>query len=126
MKSQRGIGFIGILSILVLVVLTAIGGMKVAPAVIEFFTIKKAVAGITQSGELRNATVADVRKAFDRRADIDDIKAITGKDLDVTKDGSDLVVSFAYERKVHVFGPVSIAFDFEGSSAPASTRPRGE
>ncbi|MGA8055159.1 MAG: DUF4845 domain-containing protein [Burkholderiales bacterium] len=126
MKSQRGIGFIGILSILVLVVLTAIGGMKVAPAVIEFLTIKKAVAGITQSGELRNATVADVRKAFDRRADIDDIKAITGKDLDVTKDGSDLVVSFAYERKVHVFGPVSIAFDFEGSSAPTSTRPRGE
>jgi hypothetical protein len=126
MKSQRGIGFIGILSILVLVVLTAIGGMKVAPAVIEFFTIKKAVAGITQSGELRNATVADVRKAFDRRADIDDIKAITGKDLDVTKDGSDLVVSFAYERKVHVFGPVSIAFDFEGSSVPTSTRPRGE
>jgi len=126
MKSQRGIGFIGILSILVLVVLTAIGGMKVAPAVIEFLTIKKAVAGITQSGELRNATVADVRKAFDRRADIDDIKAITGKDLDVTKDGSDLVVSFAYERKVHVFGPVSIAFDFEGSSVPTSTRPRGE
>ncbi len=126
MHRQKGIGFLGILTLLVLLVLVAIVGMKVAPAVIEFYTIKKAVSGITQSGELRNATVADVRKAFDRRADIDDFKSISGKDLEVTKEGNEIVVSFAYERKVHLFGPVSIAFDFQGSSAPTSTKPRGE
>ncbi|MCX7893907.1 MAG: DUF4845 domain-containing protein [Burkholderiales bacterium] len=126
MRRQKGIGFLGILTLLVLLVLVAIVGMKVAPAVIEFYTIKKAVSGITQSGELRNATVADVRKAFDRRADIDDFKSISGKDLEVTKEGNEIVVSFAYERKVHLFGPVSIAFDFQGSSAPTSVKPRGE
>lgn len=126
MRKQRGLGIVMIMILLTGLVLAAIGGMKVTPALIEFYTIKKAVAGITSSGELRNASVADVRKAFDRRCDIDDIKAISGRDLDVTKDGNEIVVEFAYERKVHLFGPVSVAFDFQGSSIPTSTKPRGE
>jgi hypothetical protein len=126
MNRQKGLGFLGILTVLVLIVLGAIMGMKVVPAVIEFYTIKKAVTGITQSGELRNATVADVRKAFDRRADVDDFKSVTGKDLEITKEGNEIVVSFAYERRVHLFGPVSLLFDFQGSSAPSTLKPRGE
>lgn len=126
MNRQKGIGFLGVLTILVLIVIGAIVGMKVVPAVIEFYTIKKAVAGITQSGELRSATVADVRKAFDRRADVDDFKSISGKDLEITKEGNEIVVSFAYERRVHLFGPVSLLFDFQGSSAPSTIKPRGE
>jgi len=126
MNRQKGLGFLGILTVLVLIVLGAIMGMKVVPAVIEFYTIKKAVTGITQSGELRNATVADVRKAFDRRADVDDFKSVTGKDLEITKEGNEIVVSFAYERRVHLFGPVSLLFDFQGSSAPSTIKPRGE
>jgi hypothetical protein len=126
MNRQKGLGFLGILIVLVLIVLGAIMGMKVVPAVIEYYTIKKAVTGITQSGELRNATVADVRKAFDRRADVDDFKSVTGKDLEITKEGSEIVVSFAYERRVHLFGPVSLLFDFQGSSAPSTIKPRGE
>ncbi|MCU0896143.1 MAG: DUF4845 domain-containing protein [Burkholderiales bacterium] len=126
MNRQKGLGFLGILIVLVLIVLGAIMGMKVVPAVIEFYTIKKAVTGITQSGELRNATVADVRKAFDRRADVDDFKSVSGKDLEITKEGNEIVVSFAYERRVHLFGPVSLLFDFQGSSAPSTIKPRGE
>jgi uncharacterized iron-regulated membrane protein len=126
MRKQRGLGIVMIMILLTGLVLAAVGGMKVTPALIEFYTIKKAVSGITSSGELRNATVADVRKAFDRRADIDDIKAISGRDLEVTKDGNDIVVEFAYEQKVHLFGPVSIAFDFQGSSNPTTLKPRGE
>jgi hypothetical protein len=126
MRKEEGLGIVMIMILLIGLVLAAVGGMKVTPALIEFYTIKKAVAGITSSGELRNATVADVRKAFDRRADIDDFKAISGRDLEVTKEGNEIVVGFAYERKVHLFGPVSVAFDFEGSSKPASVKPRGE
>ena len=91
MNRQKGMGFLGILIILIVLVLAAIAGMKVMPTVLEFYTIKKAVAAITQSGELRNATVADVRRAFDLRAAVDDIKAISGKDLEVSKEGNEIV-----------------------------------
>ena len=122
MTKQRGVGFLGMLLILIAIVFLAIVGMKIVPAYIEYFTIKKAVAGIVQSGELRGASVADVRKAFDRRATIDDITAVTPADLEVTKDGSEVVIAFAYQKKVPLFANISVLIDFAGTSKPGSTK----
>lgn len=119
---QRGLGFIGVILMLIGIVLVAIIGMKLVPAYIEFFTIKKAVAGITQSGELRGGTVADVRKAFSRRADIDDFTAVKPEDLDISKEGNEIVVAFAYEKRVPLFANISVLIDFAGSSKPTSTK----
>lgn len=122
MRKQRGMGFFGVLLVLIGIVFLAIIGMKMAPAYIEYFTIKKAVAAISQSGELRGGTVADVRKAFDRRATIDDITAITPADLEITKDGNEVVIGFAYQKKIPLFYNISVLIDFAGSSKPTSTK----
>ncbi len=114
---QQGVSFVGLLVIAIILVVGAIGGMKVAPAYIEYFAVKKAVAGIVASGEVRNGTVADVRKAFDRRASVDDINVISGADLEVTKEGGELVISFAYPKKIPLFGNLSLLIEFAGSSS---------
>jgi len=115
-------GFAGLLALLVGIIFLAIIGMKLVPAYIEYFTIKKAVAGITQGGQLRNATVADVRKAFELRQAIDDFTSVGPKDLEITKDGSEVVISFAYEKRIPLFHNISVLIDFAGSSRPASTK----
>ena len=114
MKSQRGITLMGMLIVSVVIVLIAIGGLKIAPAYIEYFKVKKAVTAIAQTNA--GGTVADVRRAFDMRAAVDDIDVITGKDLEVTKEGNELVVSFAYPKRIPMFGNVSVVIDFAGSS----------
>ena len=43
-------------------------------------------------------------------------EAISSQDLDISKDGGDLVIAFAYPKKVKLFGNVSLLFEFEGSS----------
>ena len=115
-------GFAGVLLLLIAIVFVAIIGMKMVPAYIEYFTIRNAVTAITQSGQLRNATVADVRKAFDSRANIDDITAVRPGDLEITKDGNEVVVAFAYEKKIPLFYNISVVIDFAGSSKPTSTK----
>jgi hypothetical protein len=115
-------GFAGVLLLLIGIVFLAIIGMKLVPAYIEYFTVKKAVTAITQSGELRNATVADVRRAFQSRADIDDITAVRAENLEVTKEGNSVVVAFAYEKRIPLFYNISVVIDFAGSSSPGSTR----
>ena len=122
MRTQRGIGFFGVLVLLVAIVFVAIIGMKVAPAYIEYFTIKKAVTSMVESGELRNATVADVRKAFDRRAIVDEISSIGPNDLEITKEGSEIVIGFAYEKRIPLFYNISVLIDFQGSSKRGSTK----
>jgi hypothetical protein len=122
MKRQRGMGFAGVLVILVGIIFLAIIGMKMVPAYLEYFAIKKAVAAITQGGQLRNASVADVRRAFELRQAVDDFTSVGPKDLEITKDGSDIVISFAYERRIPLFYNISLLIDFAGSSKPTSTK----
>jgi len=104
------------ISILAVLILCAVLGLKVGPVYMEFLQIKKALVGIAESGELRGGSVNDVRKAFDRRASVDNISAVTSEDLEISKDGGDLVIAFAYPKKVKLFGNVSLLFEFAGSS----------
>ncbi len=93
-KNQLGIGFLGFAFIFAAVILVAIAGLKIGPAYSEFNTAKKAIMAIAEGGEAKGGTVADVRKAFDRRAAVDNISVISPQDLEITKDGSELVISF--------------------------------
>ncbi len=116
-RSQRGISLSGLMVGCVILVLLAIGGMKVLPATMEYYTVLKTVKLIA-GGELpAGATVSDVRKAFVRHVQVDDIKSITADDLDISKDGNEIVINFAYAKKIPLFGPVSLYIDFEGSSS---------
>jgi hypothetical protein len=116
MNGQKGVSVSGLLTVCVILIVLALLGLRIAPPYIEYLQIKKAVSGIVESGEVRTGTVGDVRRAFDKRAQVDDITAVTGQDLEITKEGGEIVVSFAYPKKVPLFSNVSLMFDFAGSS----------
>jgi hypothetical protein len=61
-------------------------------------------------------TVVEVRSIFDRAAAIDNISSITAKDIDVTKENDKVVVSFAYQREIHLFGPAFLTLKYAGRS----------
>ena len=108
---QRGISFIGMLFVAALVGCLFIIGAQVVPTLIEFQAITKAA-----SKAATGSTVPEVRSLFDKAAQIDDIKSITGKDLDVTKAGDKIVVSFAYTREIALTGPAYLLLKYAGSS----------
>ncbi len=116
MKSQSGVSMTPQLLACVVLAIVALAAMKVGPAYLEYATIRKDVASIIQSGEARTASVADIRKSFDRRAQVDDISSITAQDLDISKDGGDVVIGFAYQKKVPLFSNISLLIEFSGSS----------
>lgn len=115
MKKQRGVALSGLLFWGVILVLVAVLGMKVLPTYIEYTKILKDAKG-TVSKVGPDSTVADVRRTFDRFAEIDmlDFKS---SDLDVTKDGGKIVIEFGYEKRIHLFWNVSLLIDYKGSTA---------
>ncbi len=117
MNRQNGLSLVSLVVICVLIVMVALVGMKVVPEVIEYFSITKVAKATAADPANRNASVADLRRNFDKRSQIDDIKSITGTDLDITKDGGEIVISFAYSKKIALYGPVSLLIAFEGSTA---------
>jgi hypothetical protein len=116
MKSKQiGVSLSGLLVWAVILALVALLGMKVGPEYLEYFQIVKAVKTISNDSA-GAASVSEVRKAFDRQATIDNIRVIGAQDLEISKEGGELVVSFAYERRVHLFANVNLLFEFQGSS----------
>ena len=115
---QRGMTFLSLLFVAVVVAAVALVVIRVVPTVIEYQTILKNVKKVRTE-----QTPALARAAFDRAASVDYFDAIAGKDLDIVKrsgDGvvgsDDLRISFAYQKKIHLFGPASLVLDYSGSS----------
>lgn len=116
-EKQRGLTLISLLVVGFFLVFAFVGVAKVVPTLVEYWNVKKVLNVMANQGELRGSTPVDVRKSFDRRAIIDDITAITGKDLEIRKNGDAMTVAFRYEKRVHLFHNVSLLFDFQGSAS---------
>jgi hypothetical protein len=115
---QRGLSIIGLIFIgLIVVGLLAIG-FKTVPAVVEYIAIERAVQKIKNEG----STVREIQSAFDRHATIDDITSISAKDLDITKDGDMVVISYAYQKKIPIIDNVSLLIDFSGTTRDRQRR----
>ncbi|HUK04824.1 MAG TPA: DUF4845 domain-containing protein [Burkholderiales bacterium] len=117
-KRQFGITLSGLLMAAVILITLAMLGMKLAPSYIEFFAIKKAVTAL--GAEARGGTsVTDIRKGFDNRAMIDAVDSVKGSDLEITKDGGQVVVSVAYRKEIPLVANVGVYIEFNASSKTA-------
>ena len=108
---QRGISFIGVLFVVGVLAFVGVIGAQAIPTVLEFQAITKAASKAKEG-----STVPEVRAIFDKAAQIDDIKSITGKDLEVTKEGDKTVVAFAYSKEIHIGGPAYLLLKYTGRS----------
>lgn len=115
MKYQRGVALSGLIFWGIVLVLVAVLGMKVAPTTIEYYKIlKDANAVVAKIGP--DATVADVRRSFDKFAEIDQLD-FSSSQLEISKDGGKIVIAFAYEKRIPLFANVSLVIDYQGSTA---------
>lgn len=113
-SAQRGITLFGLLFWGLIVGMGAYLVIRVFPTINEYLTIQKTVETIARS---QPSTVAEVRQAFDKQRDVEySISSITGKDLTVTKENDKVVVGFAYDKLVPIYGSVYLLIKYEGRS----------
>lgn len=106
---------VSMVMIAVIVGFLALVVMRVVPTFVEYQSIRKAlVRAVSASG---NTSPEAIRNAFDRAQVIDDFTAISGKDLKIERRPNEqLHVSFDYEKRVPLFGPVSLVIQYQGDS----------
>ena len=115
MKHQRGVSLSGLLFWGVILGVVALLVIKVVPSAIEFYKIKKGITATAQNAK-PDMTVADIRNAYAKYAEIDHTSDVTPADLDITKEGNQIVISVAYEKRISLFGPASLVIDYQASS----------
>ena len=115
-NGQRGVSIMGLLIVLVIAIVLALFAMKVIPSFLEFRTAKAAIEAISRQAQ----SPADVRRLFENRAAVDDIQTIRSTDLEVTRDGNQIVIGFAYRKEIKLFGPVGLVIDYAANSKGGS------
>ena len=108
---QAGISFIGLVFVASLLAMGGVVAAQVFPTAVEFVAVQRAVQKAS-AGQ----SVAEIRDIFDKAASIDDIKSISGREIDVSKEGDKVVVAFSYQREIHLVGPAFLTLKYEGRS----------
>ncbi len=109
---QQGVSLIGLIVGLFILVFAALLLMKLTPPYLEFFSVKKALAGIGQETRGRGASINDVKRSFENRSAVDNINSVKSSDLEVSKQGNDLLVTATWRKEVPLFANIGVYIDF--------------
>ena len=115
MRREQGISLVGTILLLAILGFVTVVGFKLVPAYIEYFSVKKMLKTMVQQ-ESKNATVAELKKSFDRRTSADYVDSVKPEDLDITKENGALVIRAEWSKKVPLVANVSAVIDFAASS----------
>jgi hypothetical protein len=116
MNQQRGLSLIGLLLVSAVLVFFALVGFKLLPSYIEYWTVQRIISDIGRSPELRGGTIISVQNAFDRRATIDSVNSIKGRDLEISKVGDGYEIAANWSTRVPLFGNINACLDFEAKN----------
>jgi hypothetical protein len=95
--------------------------MKLVPAYIEFFSVKKILNTMGQESGLKSKSNAEIRNDFIKRANVGYVTVVKPEDLTIDRRSGGLVVSADYVFRSKLVGNVSIVVDFSASSDPNAT-----
>jgi hypothetical protein len=113
-RSQRGLSLFGLLFWAIIIGFLGYVLVRTLPTLNEYFTIQNSVNKIAASNL---ATVGEIRAQFDKQKQIEySISAISGRDLDITKENDKVVISFAYEKEIELIEPVYLLIKYKGRS----------
>lgn len=115
---QRGLSMIGFLFVAMVLVFIAMLAMKLVPAYIEYFSVKKILAAMGQESDLKSESNADIRNSFIKRANVGYVTVVKPEDLTIDRSSGTPVISADYEFRTKLVGNVSLVVDFSASSDP--------
>lgn len=117
---QRGVSMPGFLFAAVVFIAIAMLAMKLVPAYVEFFSVKKILAAMGQESDIRSKSNAEIRSDFSRRANVGYVTVVKPEDISIDRRGGVPVISVDYVFRTKLIGNASLVVDFSASSDPAA------
>ncbi len=118
LAKQKGMTFLGFILIAVIGLSLVLAGIKIVPNYIEFFSVKKTLASVSNDINFNSMTNAEIIKSFDKKANINYITVINGRDLIISSGANGKkVITAQYEVVEPLAFNLSALMDFKASSA---------
>jgi len=111
-QHQYGLGLFGFLVVLSLFGILGSVGLKMLPAYMEYYSIQTTVNRIANDQMMQSER--DMRVAFDRQMQVDNIDTVSGRDLSI----SGKQVSLQYQKKIMLTDNMTLVIDFATENTP--------
>jgi type II secretory pathway pseudopilin PulG len=115
-NKQRGITLTGAIMGMIVLALVGLFAAKLVPSYVEYFAVQKILKAMESQGDIKG-TVKEIRNSFDRRNSIENVQAMRGDDLEITKEGGETVVTATWSVKVPIVSNFSACLDFSVTTA---------
>ena len=113
---QRGMTFLGILVLVVVVGGWVYAGIRLVPKYLEYMRVAETLEQVRDEFDSNpGSTEFMIRKAIERRFDIEMVEVITSTDVEIDKDGGAFNVRASYEDTVPLVANVSFLVEFDKS-----------
>ena len=109
---QRGVSLTGLILVLAVIGLFAVLGIKIVPSYLEYRSVQDGMARAKAAG----GSVAEMRQTFDKFAEINNVEAVRGRDLVISRDGASPEISFAYEKRIPLTEKATLVIDYDGTT----------
>jgi hypothetical protein len=119
MNRQRGLALSALMVWGVVISLVAILGIRVLPEFMDYYKIRQAVKAV--AAESGGKTVAELRQAFGKYAEVEHIKTIGPADLDIFKEDNQVVIPLPTRSAFRWLANVSLLIDFRAHRRGAVT-----
>lgn len=99
-QRQRGMTFLGILTILIILGAAVYGAIRVVPVYLEYMEVARAMEQVRDEHSAIETSAQMIRNSLERRWDVEDIKGLSWKDVAIRKtdQGFEVRSEYAVEK----------------------------
>ena len=113
---QRGMTFLGIVVIIVVIGAWVYGGIRLVPKYLEYTKVAATLEKVRDEFDSNPGTTEFMlRKAVERHFDIEMVTVIEARDLEIRREGGVFILRAAYEDTVPLVANVSFLVEFDKS-----------
>ncbi|MGH8135641.1 MAG: DUF4845 domain-containing protein [Steroidobacteraceae bacterium] len=111
---QRGMTFLGILLIIVVVGAWVYAGIRLVPKYLEYMRVASTLETVRNEFESNpGSTEFMLRKAIERHFDIESVTAVNSNDIEIKKEGGAFTMRASYEETVPLVSNISFLLTFD-------------
>lgn len=113
-SKQRGISLLGGLVVLALIGFFLTAAFKVGPLYLDNSFVSAAIASL-EKDDVHNMTNQEIRRKLGAQFDINNIRDVNSKEIKITRQRTNTIVTLDYERRVNFMGNVDVVVVFNNS-----------
>ena len=111
---QRGMTFLGIIVVVIVVGAWVYAGIRLTPKYLEYVKVAATLEKVRDEYSANpESTEFMLRKAIERHFDIEMVTVIDSNDIEITRDGGTFLVRAAYQDTVPLVANVSFLVEFD-------------